>query len=530
MNKINLNGHTGFVLEKLVIRNHPVFGEKFKINFIEKDDFNILLKSPYTSLIIGPNGTGKSLLLKIISDIFLDLSNLKNNLPKAKKHNDNYFKVSYFIGGEHFEISNYNQSTNFTKKRKTFEYSLNINKTPFEEFDSIQVPDSLIVSSLLLTDRFTVYKNSPEFYKYLGVRSLTSPTTARTRNYVKRTVELVVTSLASLDTEIINKIKELLTFLDFKHTFKIQYTPKYKDKFFIGKLTNESFVELFKNYTDPKKGFSNRKEMKFIPFGVQYFDRHVLDDKGLVQKLVDLLNEIYNSGKLKNKTNSKTEIFEYDILESELSLDKYELLNHLQQLDLITFPSVRLHKRDESIDLEQTSSGEYHIISNLIGIYASLSQNSLVLLDEPEVSLHPNWQMKYMSFLKEIFKDYASCQFITTTHSHFFASDLDGGNSKIIGLKRNDSNKIETLELPRDLDTFGWSAEEVLYSIFNVRSTRNSFFEYDLTKMVTMLNRNSTDFEEINRLVEKFSTLKLSKNDPLNIIIEKAIKYLNTYA
>ena len=91
------------------------------------------------------------------------------------------------------EISNYNQNTNYTKKRKTFEYSLNINKIPFEEFDSIQVPDSLIVSSLLLTDRFTVYKNSPEFYKYLGVRSLTSPTTARTRNYVKRTVELVVT-------------------------------------------------------------------------------------------------------------------------------------------------------------------------------------------------------------------------------------------------------------------------------------------------------------------------------------------------
>ena len=521
MNIINLNGHTGFVLEKLVIRNHSVFGEKFKINFIEKDDFNVLLKSPYTSLIIGPNGTGKSLLLKIISDIFLDLSNLKNNLPKAKKHNDNYFKVSYFIGGEHFEISNYNQSTDFSKKRKTFEYSLNINKTPFKEFDSIKVPDSLIVSSLLLTDRFTVYKNSPEFYKYLGVRSLTSPTTARTRNYVKRTVELVVTSLASLDTEIINKIKELLTFLDFKHTFKIQYTPKYKDKFFIGTLTNERFVELFQNYTDPGKGFSNRKEMKFVPFGVQYFDRHVIDEKRLVQELVDLLNEIYNSGKLKNKTNSKTEIFEYDILESELSLDKYELLNHLQQLDLITFPSVRLQKRDESIDLEQTSSGEYHIISNLIGIYASLSQNSLVLLDEPEVSFHPNWQMKYMSFLKEIFKDYASCQFITTTHSHFFASDLDGENSKIIGLKRNDSNKIETLELPRDLDTFGWSAEEVLYRVFELRTNRNHYFEYDITMLASLIQNNSNDIEKITTLIEKLKKYKFSNSDPLNYLLTK---------
>lgn len=521
MNEINLNGHTGFVLEQLVIKNHPVFGEKFKINFIEKNDFNKILESPYTSLIIGPNGTGKSLLLKIISDIFLDLNNLKNNLPKAKKHNDNYFKISYFIGGEHFEITNYNQFTNFSKKRKTFEYTLYINEINTEKFDTIQIPDSLIVSSLLLTDRFTVYKNSPEFYKYLGVRSLTSPTTARTRNYVKRTVELVVTALASLDTEIINKIKELLTFLEFKHTFKIQYTPKYKDKFFTKNLTNKRFVELFQNYTDPEKGFSNRKELKFIPFGVQYFDRHVNDEKGLVQELVDLLNEICNSGKLKNKENSKTEIFEYDILESELSLDKYKLLNHLQQLDLITFPSVRLQKRDESIDLEQTSSGEYHIISNLIGIYASLSQNSLVLLDEPEVSLHPNWQMRYMSFLKEIFKDYASCQFITTTHSHFFASDLDGNNSKIIGLKRNLINKIETVDLPKDLNTFGWSAEEVLYRVFELRTNRNHYFEYDITMLASLIQNKSNDVKKLSEIIEKLKKYKFSNNDPLNYLLQK---------
>lgn len=530
MNERNLNGHTGFVLEKLVLKNHPIFGDKFKINFIEKNDFNTLLKSPYTSLVIGPNGTGKSLLLKIISDIFLDLYNLKNNLQKVKRHNDNYYKISYFLGGEYFEISNYDKSTNFSRKRKKFINTVFINNFYIDDFSEIQIPDSLIVSSLLLTDRFTVYKNSPEFYKYLGVRSLTSPTTARTRNYVKRTVELVVTSLASLDTEIIYKIKELLTFLEYKHTFKIQYTPKYKDKFFTGNLNNDRFVELFRNYTDPRKGFSNRKELKFIPFGVQYFDRHVIDKKGLIGDLVNLLNEIYNSGKLKNKPNSRTEIFEYDILESELSLDKYELLNHLQQLDLITFPSIRLQKRNESVDLEQTSSGEYHIISNLIGIYASLSQNSLVLLDEPEVSLHPNWQMKYISFLKNIFKEFASCQFITSSHSHFFASDLDGTSSKIVGLKRDEDNNIVIVDLPKEVDTFGWSTEEVLYSIFNVRSTRNSFFEYDLTKMITMLNRNSNDYQEIKRLLNKFSVIKLSDNDPLNIIIEKANKYLTKNA
>ena len=62
--------------------------------------------------------------------------------------------------------------------------------------------------------------------------------------------------------------------------------------------------------------------------------------------------------------------------------------------------------------------------------------------------------------------------------------------------------------------------------IFNVRTTRNSYFEYDLTKMVTMLNNSSKDYNEIERLVNKFIKIKLSENDPLNIIIEKAKKYI----
>ena len=41
------------------------------------------------------------------------------------------------------------------------------------------------------------------------------------------------------------------------------------------------------------------------------------------------------------------------------------------------------------------------------------------------------------------------------------------------------------------------------------------------TKMVTMLNNSSKDYNEIERLVNKFIKIKLSENDPLNIIIEK---------
>lgn len=521
-----LHGHTGFVLDQLVLKKHPVFGEEFIIDFTEENDFkrnNGVLKSPYTSLLIGPNGTGKSLILKSISDILLDLDSLK--FKKKKKHNDNYFNLRYLCGGEEVEITNFDKETNFERKRKKFTYTLFINDEE-RELNDIPLPSSIIASSLLLTDRFTVYRNAPQFYKYLGVRSLTSPTTARTRNYVKRTVDLVVSSLAEFDTEIKYKIRDVLSFLGFEETFIIQYSPKYRDQFFTGELTTNRFIELFINFSNEQKGFSKRENMSFVPFGVSYFEKNILNNKeGIANDLVEFLNEIVNSGKLVNKEKSKTMIFNYNILNDELSLEKYQLLNHLQALDLISYPTIRLKKTNEEVNLEDTSSGEYHIISNLIGIYASISQNSIVLLDEPEISLHPNWQMKYMTFLKRIFKDYSSCHFVITSHSHFFASDLDGNTSKIIGLKRGDKD-VELVNLPKNVDTFGWSAEEVLYKIFNVRSTRNYFFEYDLNKLITLINRNSTDIDEIEQLVHKFSEITLSEEDPLTIILEKAKKYI----
>ncbi|MDP3147721.1 MAG: AAA family ATPase, partial [Ignavibacteria bacterium] len=171
------------------------------------------------------------------------------------------------------------------------------------------------------------------------------------------------------------------------------------------------------------------------------------------------------------------------------------------------------------------SSGEYHLFSSLIGILALVEENSLILLDEPDISLHPNWQMKYISFLKNIFKNYPTCHFIASTHSHFLVSDMEPSTSHLIGLRKDYKNDIvESLELPKS--TFGWTAEEVLYSVFNVKSTRNSYLEYDLTKLITLINRNDKNFIEIRRIKEKIEKLKFSESDPLLIIIEKTEKYL----
>jgi predicted ATPase len=527
----HLNGHIGFVLNKLILKNHKIFGKNFEVLFLEENDFNqsFSLQAPYTSLIIGPNGTGKSLLLKEISDILLDLQTLKENQINQKKYiqkyNNSLFYLSYYLDGSFFEISNYEkQSTSDNEFVKTI-LKIKINKVD-QIIDHLLLPENIIVSSLLLNDKFTLTQKFPKYYKYLGVRSISSPGVARTKNYVKRTVDLIINCLSSNNTEINYKISNLLSFLNFEDTFIIQYTPKYKDKFYTGFLTKDGFTQLFNNYNHDDLGFSKRKSEIFKPFGVTYFENKIRDNNKILEEIVEFLNFISKSGLLIPKEKSRTLVFEFDLLNQKLRLDQYEILNHLQSLDLLSFPSIIVNRNNENINLEETSSGEYHILSNLIGLYASITHNSIILLDEPEISLHPNWQMRYMSFIKDLFKDYPSCHFLITSHSHFFASDLDGRSSKIIGLKRGDDN-IEIVDLPKDINTYGWSAEEILLNIFKVSTSRNYFVAEKLGLILDFIADPKSTAESIK---DKFYELEidklknLSNEDPLKVVYDTIIK------
>ncbi|MBO2007151.1 ATP-binding protein [Serratia marcescens] len=70
-----------------------------------------------------------------------------------------------------------------------------------------------------------------------------------------------------------------------------------------------------------------------------------------------------------------------------------------------------LVKEKSKISLFQTSSGQQCMILMMIGIVSSISDNSLVCIDEPEISLHPKWQLEFISILQRTFSDYRGCHF-----------------------------------------------------------------------------------------------------------------------
>lgn len=68
------------------------------------------------------------------------------------------------------------------------------------------------------------------------------------------------------------------------------------------------------------------------------------------------------------------------------------------------------------LSLEQLSSGEKQIIIQIFELLFHAQSGTLVMIDEPELSLHMMWQMNYLKNLSEIAK-LCSFQCIVATHS-----------------------------------------------------------------------------------------------------------------
>lgn len=78
------------------------------------------------------------------------------------------------------------------------------------------------------------------------------------------------------------------------------------------------------------------------------------------------------------------------------------------------FDTIIVENHQTEYDLLQMSSGEHQVLRILVGMAAEVAINSIVLIDEIELHLHPIWQEKLIEALRE---EPSNNQYIFTTHS-----------------------------------------------------------------------------------------------------------------
>ena len=134
------------------------------------------------------------------------------------------------------------------------------------------------------------------------------------------------------------------------------------------------------------------------------------------------------------------------------------------------YKEVIFEENGKECTIDQLSSWEKQIVFR--GGFLLQNKNSIngniVLIDEPEISLHPNWQLKILDFYKKIFQNESwqqTSQLIVVTHSPFIINNPNRLNDKVITLSK-DNWEIIVDEKPK----FFWfsTAEEFVSESFNI--------------------------------------------------------------
>lgn len=127
--------------------------------------------------------------------------------------------------------------------------------------------------------------------------------------------------------------------------------------------------------------------------------------------------------------------------------------------------------------LSKRSSGEQCLFLLFMGIISSIEDNALICIDEPEISLHPQWQERFVDILSDSFSKYRGCHFLIATHSPPIVSDISAKNCCVYDMA---TNILHDAEQHRER-----SSDYQLATLFHNPGNNN---EYLLTEIIEVLD------------------------------------------
>lgn len=130
-------------------------------------------------------------------------------------------------------------------------------------------------------------------------------------------------------------------------------------------------------------------------------------------------------------------------------------------------------------DFSLLSSGESILLSNLIKMLSCITFNSILLIDEPEIHLHPNFITSYMEYIYKILNRFDSYALIAT-HSTFVIREIKADCVYVI--RRDAADNCEISNVARQ--TIGTNAMALAIDIFE-----NDLIQpYFLKQLIQMIN------------------------------------------
>lgn len=295
------------------------------------------------------------------------------------------------------------------------------------------------------------------------------------------------------------------------------------DKYLVNweEYSNKKISDLLNEITDEQLRLWNNEKI------VALIKKLLLDDK--VRFTNDFIGE-------KEITYHNKE--GYSIVDMDLELVELFFKIVHNELDLILVNTSISYSDDIGLSLKDIlgiirfswkgmSSGEYALF-NLFGRLYSIiekvgeDEGVLLLLDEVDLGLHPEWQRRWISvalpITQEIFKG-KYIQIIMTTHSPIMLSDIYAENVIMLRKDTNDNRIIvENQGMEKNqVTTFGQNIHDLYRDSFFLKSTRGEYAKTVIDTAVEILNRT------VNKEPEKEFIYKFLKGTPDGERLKKVI-------
>lgn len=365
---------------------------KLKIqNFAKIKDADIILDG--ITVIAGKNNTGKSTVGKILDSMYNSTNNLETKMRRARKlrfRNVLSSKLNYAGNSVHlspafiaetvdniFESDDDNEVANILED--LVEYALPDNeikdsmkllKELISDFEEIQsIPDEIFTMAILSNYFREMFNGNMNNTEYLD-------TIARIEIQIKSGKNIIMF--------------QNNTCFEYEFGFNPVSSSVYLDNpILLDKLNNTDVMRMPRRYLS---------EQEYNLYTKLAGERSSVEERAI--------NEIINKEKL-------DEVFQLlnKVIPGEITYNqKYEY---------------RTEKGKNGIDIRSMSTGlkSFAILKQLI-MNGSLNDKDAVILDEPEIHLHPEWQMIYAELIV-ILQQKFDLNFIINTHSSHFLETLD---------------------------------------------------------------------------------------------------------
>ncbi|MEQ8553086.1 MAG: AAA family ATPase [Cyclobacteriaceae bacterium] len=511
-----------FKISSLKFKEHAFLPDE-RINFIEEGAEN---SHHYTSLIIGHNATGKSQILHSLVDILIYL---KRKSMKMRPR---------WIGNYGFEIVFLHDKKKRTVERNNKDLLLDGETVSSDGEELIGfLQEWIIAGAYTFSDKFffpSKGKDEDLMYKYIGLRSVSNAIYSASP-FVK-----VLENVADLIiSERIQDLSPLFTVMGYERRLRLtiktgRYAKAFSDKrlfSYISRLKNQN-LDLEDTLSDFKKILLEVLELdeRRNSRRANEAKLRLIDNDKRIKELLDTLltseEFLIDDGEIRFRTNFEFNWSNDTHNEADYERFKniYQSYKDLEELEILEWESIHL-ARGGFFPFEWASSGEIHMLGTFTGILNYIQPNSVVLIDEPDISLHPNWQQSWYSVVIPILEKVKGCHFIIASHSHLLVSDLPPKVSSINVLKR--VNGTVTIRLLDKISPFAWSAEQVLLDVFDMATDRNYYLAQKIKSLSEEYMKEDPSEESIKEIKDDLRSKDFSglhKDDPLKKLLDSILK------